>query len=116
VFAGVCGGIAEHFNAEPVAVRLLTVLVAIFTGIFPVVLLYLLAAILLPVQVGGEIPGAAPAGGITAGQGGLLIGLLLVTLGCVALANELFRIDWNLLWPVGLVSLGVVLVVAAQRR
>lgn len=116
VFAGVCGGIAEHFSADPFAVRLLTVLIAVFTGVFPVVFLYLVAAIFLPVEVGGVAQGAAAGVTVSPGQGGLLIGLLLVAFGCLALANEVFRIDWALLWPVALVGLGAALVVGAQRR
>jgi phage shock protein C len=117
VFAGVCGGIAEHFNAEPSAVRLLTVLIAVLTGLIPVVLLYLVAAIFLPVRLDGEAEGSSQAGvALAPGQGGLLIGLLLVALGFLTLANQMLRVDWDLLWPVGVVALGVALVVAAQRR
>jgi phage shock protein C len=117
VFAGVCGGIAEHFSADPFAVRLLTALIAVFTGVFPVLFLYLFAAIFLPVKVDGETGGGGAAGvAVSPGQAGLLMGLLLVAIGCLALANEIFRIDWALLWPLALVGLGAALVVGAQRR
>jgi hypothetical protein len=42
--------------------------------------------------------------------------MLLVGIDLVALANQLFRIDWELLWPVGLILLGGGLIFAAQRR
>jgi phage shock protein C len=116
VFAGVCGGIAEHFSADPFAVRLLTVLIAVFTGVFPVLFLYLFAAIFLPVTIDGETGGATAGVAVSPGQAGLLMGLLLVGIGCLALANEIFRIDWALLWPLALVGLGAALVVGAQRR
>jgi phage shock protein C len=117
VFAGVCAGIAEYFGADPTAVRLLTVLVAVFTAIFPVLFIYLFAAIIIPVRGEGEPDGVAvSSAGVTPGQGGLLIGLLLVAFGVIALANEALAIDWNVLWPVGLIALGGALVVAAQQR
>ena len=38
--AGVCGGIARKFNIDSTIVRLVTLGVAVFTGIFPVAFLY----------------------------------------------------------------------------
>ncbi len=117
VFAGVCGGIAEYFNADPTAVRLLTVLVALFTAIFPVLFVYLIAAIIVPVRTGtaGD-PGIATGVNVTPGQGGLIVGVVLVGIGIIALANETLRIDWNVLWPIGVIVLGGALVLAAQQR
>lgn len=40
VILGVCGGIAEHFDFPPAAVRLLLVLLALFTG--PMLLIWIL--------------------------------------------------------------------------
>ena len=46
--AGVCGGIAEYLNADPVVVRLVAVVVTFFTGVVPGVLAYLAAWIIVP--------------------------------------------------------------------
>ncbi len=46
--AGVCGGIGEYLNIDPVIVRIITVLLVLATGIFPVVIAYILAAWLVP--------------------------------------------------------------------
>ena len=118
VFAGVCGGVAEYFGAEPIAVRLLAVVIALFTALVPMILLYLVAAIIVPEHVVGEVSPGDPTVRITAspGRGRLVLGVLLVGLGVLALVNELFRIDWALLWPVGLILVGGGLVFAAQRR
>jgi phage shock protein C len=116
VFAGVCGGFAEYFGADPTAVRLLAVLVAIFTAIFPMLFMYLVAAIVIPLRDAGVDGVAVPGAAAAAGQGGLIVGALLVGLGVLALANETLRIDWNLLWPVGLIALGGALVLATQQR
>lgn len=52
--AGVCGGIGEFFGVDSTLVRLSWIIVTIFTGIFPGLLGYLVAAIIIPEQ-----PGAA---------------------------------------------------------
>ncbi|MDR1951525.1 MAG: PspC domain-containing protein, partial [Bacteroidales bacterium] len=46
VFGGVCGGIAEYFNLDPVLIRLLFVLMAVFggAGIF----IYIIGLIIIP--------------------------------------------------------------------
>lgn len=46
--AGICGGIAEYLNVDPVLVRLVLVVVTFFTGVFPGVLAYLAAWIIVP--------------------------------------------------------------------
>ena len=48
VLAGVCSGLAEYFALDPVLIRVLFVIVTIFTGFFPGVIAYLLAVALMP--------------------------------------------------------------------
>lgn len=48
--AGVCGGIAEYLELDPTVVRLLTVLLALITAIFPFCLAYIIAWIVVPRQ------------------------------------------------------------------
>ena len=45
---GVCGGIAEYFDIDPTLVRLGWVLISIFTGGFPGIIAYFIAAIIMP--------------------------------------------------------------------
>ncbi|MBM3924972.1 MAG: PspC domain-containing protein [SAR202 cluster bacterium] len=45
---GVLGGLAEYLGSDPTLVRVIFVLVMILTGFMPAVLVYLLAAILVP--------------------------------------------------------------------
>jgi phage shock protein PspC (stress-responsive transcriptional regulator) len=53
----------------------------------------------------------------SSGGGTLVFGLILVALGAYFLIREYVpQIDTDLLWPIGLVALGVVLVVASLRR
>lgn len=45
---GVCAGIAEYFNMDITLVRILYVLLSVFTAGFPGVLLYIIMAIVMP--------------------------------------------------------------------
>lgn len=47
MLAGVCGGIAEYFNIDPTIVRLLVVALT-FAGFGSGLLLYIVAAIVIP--------------------------------------------------------------------
>ena len=48
VFAGICGGVGEYFNIDPALIRLIWILVVIFTGFFPGVLAYIIAIFIIP--------------------------------------------------------------------
>jgi phage shock protein C len=45
---GVCGGIAEYMELDPTIVRLLTVVLALFTAVIPVLIGYILAWMIVP--------------------------------------------------------------------
>lgn len=51
VFAGICGGLGEYMNVDPVFLRLLWLLVVIFSGIVPGVVAYILAIFVIPKKV-----------------------------------------------------------------
>jgi phage shock protein C len=46
--AGVCGGLAEYFGLDPTLVRVIYVLVSIFSVAFPGVLVYIILWVLIP--------------------------------------------------------------------
>lgn len=48
VWAGVIGGLGEYFNMDPVILRLLWVLIVVFTGIFPGLFVYIIASFIIP--------------------------------------------------------------------
>ncbi|HXR50132.1 MAG TPA: PspC domain-containing protein [Verrucomicrobiae bacterium] len=45
--AGVCGGIAEYLNIDPLVVRLIFVALLLF-GIAPIILIYLIMWVVVP--------------------------------------------------------------------
>jgi phage shock protein C len=48
VIAGVCAGIGHRFGVEPSLVRLVWVVLGVLTGVFPMLVLYVLLAVVLP--------------------------------------------------------------------
>ncbi len=48
IFAGICGGIGEYANIDPVLLRFIWLLVVIFTGLVPGVLAYIIAIFIIP--------------------------------------------------------------------
>jgi phage shock protein C len=50
VLAGICGGLGEYWTVDPVVLRLLWILVTVFTGFAPGVIAYVLAIFIVPVK------------------------------------------------------------------
>ena len=48
VFAGICGGLGEYFDIDAVLLRLIWLLVVVFTGVFPGVIAYIIAIFIVP--------------------------------------------------------------------
>lgn len=48
LIAGVCGGLAEFIGWDPTLVRLLYVIVSIFSAAFPGILVYIIAWLIMP--------------------------------------------------------------------
>lgn len=50
---GVCSGLARYFGVDPTLVRLAVVVVTIATGVVPGIVLYILAAVIMPEESAG---------------------------------------------------------------
>jgi len=48
VFCGVVGGIGEYFDIDPVLLRVIWLLIVIFTGFFPGIIAYIIACLIVP--------------------------------------------------------------------
>ncbi|MGA7732936.1 MAG: PspC domain-containing protein [Chloroflexia bacterium] len=48
MIAGVCGGLGEYFNLDPTIVRLITILLLFVTGLFPVLIIYIILSVVIP--------------------------------------------------------------------
>jgi phage shock protein C len=48
VLAGVCGGVAEYFDVDPILIRVIYLVLSLFSAAFPGVLLYIILMIMIP--------------------------------------------------------------------
>jgi phage shock protein C len=113
VLSGVCGGIAEYYGSDPTAVRLAALIIGLFTGVVPMVLAYIIAAIVVPDGDGVAVPGERAA--VAPGQTAMVLGALLVLIGIAGFANVWLHVDWDRVWPFALIGLGAVIVVVTLR-
>ena len=131
VVGGVAAGLAEYFALDPVLIRLLFVLFAIFGG--GGVLVYIIMWIVIPEkpmnlnqtqpametnqnpQEGStpsspDIKKEAPAD--KKKRGSLIGGLVLITVGAIFLADEFIpNVDFGDLWPLILIVIGAGLLI-----
>ncbi|HEY6056960.1 MAG TPA: PspC domain-containing protein [Candidatus Limnocylindrales bacterium] len=143
--AGVCGGIAQHFALDPSIVRIAYALLAIVSGVVPLLLLYIVLAVAIPEEPPGFLaslgsappPGspaadawrAAQAGGRATWRGmrrarrgpaetsiALGLGVVLVVIGLAFLVQPYLRFDWDLVWPAIVVAAGVLVLVGGLTR
>ena len=50
VLAGVCGGLGDYFNIDPTIIRIIYVLLTVFSAAFPGVVAYIIMALIIPRQ------------------------------------------------------------------
>ena len=50
MIGGVCAGFADYFGIDANIIRLTTVVIGIFTGFFPAIIVYILALFVVPEQ------------------------------------------------------------------
>lgn len=48
--AGVCGGLGNYFRVDPNAIRLLLVFLCVLTAVLPMILVYLVTALVIPLE------------------------------------------------------------------
>lgn len=143
MLAGVAGGLAEMWGADPSLVRVIWALLVVFTGGIAL-LVYIVMALVVPeesldfegppVTAGEAATPEARAAALaahdarvaarraSAGERGafsasMILGGFLIILGGFFLAREFLpSIDFDWFWPLVLVGLGVLLVVTSMRR
>jgi phage shock protein C len=137
VIGGVAGGLAEHFATDPVLVRVLFVLAAVFGG--GGFLIYIILWIVIPsnplIIVNNinqntnnekpekentekpETPQTEDNKSKKKRHDGLIGGLILITIGVIFLINRLIpEIDFGDLWPVILIVIGVGILIGSLTR
>lgn len=48
ILAGVCGGLGEYFSIDPTIMRVIYIILLIFTAVVPLIVLYLLLWVIVP--------------------------------------------------------------------
>jgi hypothetical protein len=140
---------------DPAMVRLAWALLTILTGIFPMLVLYVIWAIVVPEAPAGYMPPSAggptsesaaiggssgtsgasgdastrasaapsaygpsswdrPADG-SGVSGPLILGVLLILVGGIFLVRPYLSIDWDVVWPLALIAVGVAVLFLALR-
>lgn len=139
VISGVCGGVAEYLAIDPTLVRIFFVICTVLTA-FVFILVYIALLILMPLP--GERPlvdewfGTRTAGdpAVAVGTDPAVthpvavngdadrrrntIGYALIAIGAVFLLSNVgvFRfVQWQYVWPLALVALGVLLLIQRTR-
>ncbi|MFN8598641.1 MAG: PspC domain-containing protein [Anaerolineae bacterium] len=133
--SGVCGGLAQYFSIDPTLVRLLFLLLVVAGG--GGVLIYIVLAIIVPEEgstanTPQEVVQANAQdfadrakelgqgfGSSTTGpnrQGALFIGLALILMGGLFLAQNFLHINFSQFWPLILIVIGLALLVPQFRK
>ena len=130
MIGGVCGGIAEYMNIDPVWARLVAVLLVFFDGVG--ILIYIILWILIPENPHQEFPEKKKKGdskdkdGKTLHEdkhehyvrkehkdnssGRIVIGGTLIIIGLLFFMRQFYSwISLNYMWPLILIGIGIVL-------
>ena len=107
VLAGVCGGVAEYFNIDPVIVRLIWVIATLAGGAG--LLVYIIAAIIMP-QDGENNSMEREYDNYDSDKGKKILGIAFVLFGIFFISKNYLRwIDNEALIAVALIGVGVFL-------
>jgi phage shock protein C len=50
VFSGVCGGLGDYLNVDPVVLRLVWVILTFFSSVVPGIVAYFIATLIIPLE------------------------------------------------------------------
>jgi phage shock protein C len=125
MIAGVCGGLGEYLDIDPVIVRIIFVLLAFAGGAG--VIGYIIAWIIIPEAPAGtaDAQGSTQAAPATPEENeaakrekrALFAGFILIALGLIFLFSRIFRwFDFWDLWPIILIIIGLAIVLKAKRE
>jgi phage shock protein C len=111
---GVAAGLGRYLGVDPVVVRIAFVLLTVFGG--SGILLYLIGLIAIPEGDGGG-PVAAGTGTGAGGQtAAVVVGVVLIAVGCLSLVGQLLPGLRDLMGPLVLLGLGALVIVWGGRR
>lgn len=110
--AGVCAGLAEYFNVDPVIVRIAAVVLA-FSG--PGVFAYILAWIFVPEASGPSLRPVTTLPADRRDRGAQIFGIVLLAIAVSVLWGDWWSPARQLMFPLGLMALGTWLLLRRDR-
>lgn len=122
VIGGVCSGLANYFNIDVSLLRILVACLILFAGagfwVYIILWLVMPAATLGQTSnetsqfVAEEVPDASPKG-----KGSLVFGLILIGIGALGLLHRFVpEFNWQMIWPLALIVLGVFLLFPSKNK
>jgi phage shock protein PspC (stress-responsive transcriptional regulator) len=106
VIGGVCGGLSEYFNIDPIIFRIAFVILALGEGIG--VIAYIVCWIAIPERPKGEVADTTPP---KSDLVKFLPGLALILVGVLFLFDNLFFwFDFDHLWPLIVIGAGLMMI------
>lgn len=108
VLAGVCGGVAEYFNIDPVIVRLIWVLATLVygAGLF----IYIIAAIIMPQDTSERGVSTYKEEHYDSEKGKKMLGIAFIGFGALFISRRYFYwVDNEMLVAVAFICVGVFL-------
>ncbi len=127
ILGGVCGGVGEYFDLDPVIVRLVWFVFFLFGGVG--LLAYIIGWIIIPLQNHNQMQPPENATDKPENPGyniRLFWGILLILLGIFFFMKEFWylsdvienivRFTWRYLIPVLLISIGIYVIVQGDKK
>lgn len=111
IIAGVCAGLGDYFDIDPVLIRIIAVILIFPGGVG--LIGYIVAWIAMPYPPEGEADVVVESGEPAERPDVVkyLPGAILIALGVIFLSNRLFWwFDFGVIWPFGLIAIGVILI------
>ena len=123
VIAGVCGGIGEYLNIDPVIIRVAWVILTFVPG-SPGLLAYLICMLIIPEDNGVIYENDNNSSYNSGNNLPTFIGIALIILGAFLLLNILFPRFFHMFnmfniiryWPVLLIILGIYIIVKQKNK
>lgn len=115
VVAGVCGGLGDYFEVDPVLVRIICVLLILATGFG--LLAYIIGWVLIPKrETDANVP-EPPKEIRSSSWNKYLPGMIMIGIGIILLVREnWYWFDWSEFWPVLLIAVGLVLIFRGKPK
>lgn len=133
ILGGVCGGLGEYFEIDPILVRLIMILLAVGgAGI----VLYIIAWIIIPEDpscvtakkgseeirekaesMASEIKARVSENGHRQSEGRTMVGLIIIAIGIIFLLQRILGFNfWTNLWPIIIIIVGLAILLGGSRR